>query len=128
MIEAGSKTGINRLVKLEGEVERIESEIKSLKQELESANMHTAVNDLVSINKFHKKFRANKLTDDFKDVVNRSLSNLIKSITVYNPNGNEKAVIEILLYSDISYKVLVFKDYAAEIYKSSKRISKIAAE
>lgn len=127
LVAAGSETGVEMVVELENEIKPIRQEIESMKNQLEMLNSPTMAASIDHANEFGRKFILGQATKDDQEPFSLALRNLIEKIVIHSPeNTRQRTIAVIHLLSGIDIKVVVEKDYSAEIFKGKKRIGRFA--
>lgn len=128
LVETGSKTGVQRVAKLEKEVESITDQITDLQNRLDMLSSPLMAASLDHINSFHQRFKLDQATKDDQEPFIEALRNTVEKIIIHSPEHEglrTKAVIHLL--SGIQIRVMVARDYSADIFKGKKRIGMLEA-
>lgn len=128
LVETGSKTGIQRVTKLETEVASISKQMIHIQDQLDMMASPTMAASLDHINAFHQRFLLGEATIDDQIPFIESLKNTVENITIFSPEKEgQRSIAVINLLSGIKIRVVVLKDYSANVYKGKKLLARLEA-
>ena len=128
LVEAGSRTGIQRVARLEKEVDSVTDQITALQDRLDMLSSPLMAASLEHIDSFHQRFKLDQATKADQEPFIEALRNTVEKIIIHSPEHEglrTKAVIHLL--SGIQITVMVARDYSADISKGKKQIGMLEA-
>ncbi|WP_419833519.1 recombinase family protein [Endozoicomonas atrinae] len=128
LVEAGSTSGVQRVVKLEREIEVINHQIKEILDQLDQLSSPSMAASIDHINAFHQRFQLGKATkEDQMPFIDAMLKTIDKIVFHLPEEEGQRTIVVIHLLSGINIRIDVFKDYSANVYKGKKCILRIDA-
>ncbi|MGO0309847.1 recombinase family protein [Endozoicomonas acroporae] len=125
LVAAGSKKGVQMVVQLEGEVDTILQDIATMQDQLDMLNSPTMAASIDHANEFGRKFILGQATKEDQEPFVQALGNIVEKIVIHSPEKEGQRTIAIIkLLSGIDIRVVVEKDYSADIFKGKKRIGR----
>ncbi|MFK0573972.1 recombinase family protein [Endozoicomonas sp.] len=126
LVEAGSTTGVQRVVALESEINDLQQEMLSIQDQLDMMNSPILEASLDHINSFHQRFQLDKVSSEDQRPFIDAVSTTIEMIVINpSPEKGQLAIVNIRLLSGIELRLVVFKTYAALLYRGSKCLLRI---
>ncbi len=129
LIEAGSTTGVARMVELENEISELTNYIHAQEHDLKFILSPSMGAGIEQINNFHSKFSIGKATKDDLIPFNNSVSKVVDKIIVNEAsNKKDKCILKIHLYTGATFKATMHTDLSCTVYRGGKKIGFLESE